>query len=460
MKLDELQGHKPQPDAIEDLKRRNEKLAKINSVLMHRVEQSMDYQANAYSLFQTAIGLEGQVRVRTEELKTALNRLERANDELVAARDAAERANRFKTRFFTAVGHDLLQPLHAARLSISALAEGGGGAQHTRLIGQVDHALSTIEEMLGTILDLSKLEVGNIKPLLHTVALGNLFHSLVYDLEPIARSRSLMLTLRPTEWLVTSDPLMLRRMLQNLLANAVQYTERGRILLAARRRGADVRIDVWDTGPGIPPGERVKIFEEFQRGSAAERSRGGGFGIGLSIIGRMADALGHKVELCSRPGRGTRFSVYVPYAGRTTQLRPRSERTAATTGQAYGLAATRVLVIENDGAVLEAMRQLLDRWGCEARFAVSVSGVEALLDREPAFRPDIILGDYHLDFGESGLRAVDRVREAWASPIPAVIVTADHAADVADKVQAAACELLLKPVKPAELRALIVNLMN
>jgi CheY-like chemotaxis protein len=328
------------------------------------------------------------------------------------------------------------------------------------LIGQVDHALSTIEEMLGTILDLSKLEVGSIKPIPHTVALGNLFHSLVYDLEPIARSRSLMLTLRPTDWLVTSDPLMLRRILQNLLANAVQYTERGRVLLAARRRGADVRIDVWDTGPGIPPGERAKIFEEFQRGSAAERSRGGGFGIGLSIIGRMADALGHKVELCSRPGHGTRFSVHVPYAGRTTQLRSRSERTGATSGQAYGLAATRVLVIDNDGAVLEAMRQLLDRWGCEARFAVSVSGVEALLDREPAFRPDIILGDYHLDFGESGLRAVERVREAWASPIPAVIVTADHAADVAEKVQTAACELLLKPVKPAELRALIVNLMN
>jgi signal transduction histidine kinase len=312
----------------------------------------MDYQANAYSLFQTAIGLEGQVKVRTEELKTALNRLERANDELVAARDTAERANRFKTRFFTAVGHDLLQPLHAARLSISAMAEGGGSAQHTRLISQVDHALSTIEELLGTILDLSKLEVGTIKPIMHTVALGDLFHSLVVDLGPIARSKALMLTLRETNALVTSDPLMLRRILQNLLANAVQYTDHGRILLAARRRGDLVRIDVWDTGPGIPLSERGKIFEEFQRGSAAERSRGGGFGIGLSIIGRMADALGHKVELCSRPGKGTRFSVYAPYAGRTTQLSPRSDKNAAAARQAYGLAATRALVIDNDGAVL------------------------------------------------------------------------------------------------------------
>ncbi len=459
MKLDDGKGTTAAMDVLDDLKRRNEKLAKINSVLMQRVERSMDYQANAYSLFQTAIGLEGQVKVRTEELKTALNRLERANDELVAARDAAERANRFKTRFFTAVGHDLLQPLHAARLSISAMAGGGNSGQHARLIGQVDHALSTIEELLGTILDLSKLEVGTIKPLMHTVALGDLFHSLVVDLGPIARDKALMLTLRETNALVTSDPLMLRRILQNLLANAVQYTERGRILLAARRRGDLVRIDVWDTGPGIPASERGKIFEEFQRGSAAERSRGGGFGIGLSIIGRMADALGHKVELCSRPGKGTRFSVYAPYAGRTTQLSPRSDKTAAAR-QAYGLAATRALVIDNDGAVLEAMRQLLDRWGCEGRFAVSLSGVEALLDREPEFRPDIILADYHLDFGESGLRAVARLRDAWKNAIPAIVITADHASAVADKVQAAGCEILLKPAKPAELRALIVNLLS
>jgi signal transduction histidine kinase len=460
MKLEDGKAGALAMDALEDLRRRNEKLAKINSVLMQRVERSMDYQANAYSLFQTAIGLEGQVRVRTEELKTALNRLERANDELVAARDAAERANRFKTRFFTAVGHDLLQPLHAARLSISAMAEGGISAQHTRLIGQVDHALSTIEELLGTILDLSKLEVGSIKPLMHTVALSDLFHSLVVDLGPIAHSKALMLTLRPTDALVTSDPLMLRRILQNLLANAVQYTERGRILLGARRRGDQVRIEVWDTGPGIAASERVKIFEEFQRGSAAERSRGGGFGIGLSIIGRMADALGHKVELCSRPGQGTRFSVYAPFAGRTTQSSLRSEKNAAAARQAYGLAATRALVIDNDGAVLEAMRQLLDRWGCEARFAVSVLGVEALLDREREFRPDIILADYHLDFGESGLRAVARLRDAWNSSIPAIVITADHATDVAEQIQAAGCEILLKPAKPAELRALIVNLLS
>jgi two-component system, sensor histidine kinase len=460
MRLDDGKGKVLAADAPDDLKRRNEKLAKINAVLMQRVERSMDYQANAYSLFQTAIGLEGQVKVRTEELKTALNRLERANDELVQARDAAERANRFKTRFFTAVGHDLLQPLHAARLSISAMAEGGGSVQHTRLIRQVDHALSTIEELLGTILDLSKLEVGTIKPIMHTVALGDLFHSLVVDLGPIAQNKSLMLTLRETDALVTSDPLMLRRILQNLLANAVQYTDHGRILLAARRRGDLVRIDVWDTGPGIPLSERGKIFEEFQRGSAAERSRGGGFGIGLSIIGRMADALGHKVELCSRPGKGTRFSVYAPYAGRTTQLSLRSDKNAAAARQAYGLAATRALVIDNDGAVLEAMRQLLDRWGCEGRFAVSISGVEALLDREPEFRPDIILADYHLDFGESGLRAVERLRDAWKSSIPAIVITADHASDVANKVQAAGCEILLKPAKPAELRALIVNLLS
>ena len=151
-------------DALEELQRRNAKLAKINAALMQRVERSMDYQANAYSMFQTAIGLETQVRMRTEELKAALHRLERTNDQLTNARDGAERANRFKTGFFTAVSHDLLQPLHAARLSLSALGEMRDDPQQRRLIGQVDHALSTVEELLRTILDISKLESGALRP--------------------------------------------------------------------------------------------------------------------------------------------------------------------------------------------------------------------------------------------------------------------------------------------------------
>ncbi|MGE0022807.1 MAG: ATP-binding protein [Hyphomicrobium sp.] len=447
------------PDVIEELQRRNQKLAKINAALMQRVERSMDYQANAYSMFQTAIGLETQVRARTEELNAALNRLERANEQLTGARDVAERANRFKTGFFTAVGHDLLQPLHAARLSLSALAEIHDDQQNRRLIGQVDHALSTIEELLRTILDLSKLESGALKPSLQAVDIAELFRSVVVDIEPIARDKGLVLTHRGLDVDVVSDPLMLQRMLQNLLVNAVQYTDRGRVLLAARKVAGQVRIDVWDTGPGIAPQEQSRIFDEFHRGAAGLRSRAGGFGIGLATISRMSEALGHRVALCSVVGRGTRFSVFAPLSPERSPVRqaPRGPRAAA---RAYSLSAVKALVIDNDEGVREAMRALLDRWGCEARIVAGLGEIDILIADEPDFRPDIILADFHLDGGEQGLTAVSRLRRAQGRPIQAVVITADHARETAEAVEAAGCEILLKPVKPAELRALITHLMG
>jgi signal transduction histidine kinase len=448
-------------EVIEDLERRNKKLAKINAALMQRVERSMDYQANAYSMFQTAIGLETQVRARTEELKAALNRLERANSQLTSARDGAERANRFKTRFFTAVGHDLLQPLHAARLSLSALGEIHGDQQHMRLIGQVDHALSTIEELLRTILDLSKLDSGAIKPSFQPVGIQDLFRSVLVDIEPIARAKGLIVTMRGRDVAVTSDPLMLRRILQNLLANAVQYTERGRVLLSCRKRGADFRVDVWDTGPGIAPSEQSKIFEEFHRGAAGQRSHAGGFGIGLAIISRMAEALGHGIELCSETGQGTRFSVFVPSAGDVAPPRASGARERQTAAlRAYGLAAMKVVVIDNDAGVRDAMRALLDRWGCDARLLAGLADVEAMIATEPGFRPDIILADFHLDNGEQGLDAVSRLRAASLPTVPAVVITADHSAEVFEAVAKGGCEILRKPVKPAELRALITHLVG
>jgi signal transduction histidine kinase len=445
--------------AREDLERRNKKLAKINAALMQRVERSMDYQANAYSMFQTAIGLEAQVRVRTDELKTALDRLERTNDQLTVARDVAERANRFKTGFFTAVGHDLLQPLHAARLSLSALGEIHDDFQHQRLISQVDHALSTIEELLRTILDLSKLESGALRPSFQTIEVRDLLETVMVDMAPIAREKGLSLTVRAQSAAVSSDPLMLRRMLQNLLANAVQYTDRGRVLLASRKRGSSLRLDVWDTGPGIAPAEQKRIFEEFHRGAAAQRSNAGGFGIGLTIIARMGEALGHRIELCSQPGRGTRFSVFVPLAEDSLFIRPDLRGPGLAASRAYGLGATKVVVIENDQGVREAMRALLERWGCETRLCAGAADVATLIASEPGFRPQVILADYHLDHGESGLAAVARIREATGTPTPTVVITADHSGEIAESVAAAGCEILRKPVKPAELRALLTHLV-
>lgn len=442
------------PLTIEEANRRIEKLTKINAALMNRVERSMGQQETAFSLFQTAIALENEVRIRTDELKTALGRLERANLELMAARDAAERANRSKTGFFTAVSHDLLQPLHAARLTVSTLAELEEGGGRANLVSQIDHALSSIEELLKTILDLSKLEAGVLRPSMQAVSLAEVFDSVAVDLEPLARSKGLGLRLRSPNLFVRSDPLMLRRILQNLVGNSVRYTERGGILLLARRRGEDVRLEVWDTGPGIAAAERERIFDEFQRGAASERTGALGLGLGLSIVRRMAEALGHPLDLISREGRGTCFMIRAPRE--EAPVRPAIR--APVPNRIYGLASARVIVVENEETVIRAMRALLEGWTCEARIARHLGEVEAIV-RENGFKPDIVLADYHLDRGESGIAAVRRLRDLYGDRLPAIVITADHTSGVVEEVRAAQCELMRKPVKPAELRALISHLL-
>lgn len=439
-----------------ELERRLEKLARINAALMQRVERSMDQQANAYSLFQTAIGLEGQVRLRTDQLKTALDRLELANSELMLARDAAERANRFKTRFFTAVGHDLLQPLHAARLTLSAMLDGEADGEQQRLGGQVDHALSTIEELLKTILDLSKLEAGVTEPSVRVIDLGEVFADVAQDLVPIAAAKGLTLDHRATRLLVRSDPLMLRRIVQNLVANAVHYTQTGRIRLLARRRASDVRLEIWDTGPGIAPAESDRIFEEFQRGTASEAARVGGFGLGLSIVQRMAEALDHELGLCSRVGHGSCFTVAAPFAG----LRQPQRISEPNAVPGYGLPASHVLVIDNEPTVVDAMQALLSRWGCDVRVAASADDVDAVFRNEPEFEPDLVLADYHLDRGQTGVAVVSEVRRRLARAVPAIIISADHTLTQATLAPAGPFELLRKPVKPAELRALMLHVIS
>lgn len=448
-------------DVSSDLAKHIVKLEKINTALMHRVERSMDQQANAFSLFQTAIVLEGQIKARTEELKTALANLARANDELTVARDAAERANRFKTRFFTAVGHDLLQPLHAARLSLAELIDCDQQPVTRQLAENVGRALTNIEELLSTILDISKLEAGAFVPAIQPVALGPLFEALAKDIEPIARRKSLDVRWRPTKAVVFSDPLMLRRMLQNLLANGIRYTEKGGLLLAARHGNGNVRIEVWDTGPGIGRDDRERIFEEFQQGRAPSNAGRAGFGLGLSIVKRMAEALDHKLELTSRVGSGSRFAINLPAAGYQSQV---SKQLVTSKVQPqipfnYGAIDAQVVIIENDIAVLDAMHSLLQRWGCDVRVARDVEELEDVMS-EPEFRPKLVVADYHLDQGLTGLDCIARLRGRYSAALPAILITADHSPATAAAARSSSSEILNKPIKPAELRALVRHLVS
>lgn len=462
MSGDVPQPHSPETSreagpAVAALNRRIAKLERINAVLIDRVERAMEHQVNAYSLFQTAIGLETQVRARTEELNAAMSRLERLNQELTRARDAAEQASRFKTRFFTALGHDLLQPLHAARLSMSALTDGGHPGPDQHLLKQIDLSLTSVEELLRTILDLSRLETGIIKPDLRVIDLGELFAMVAGGIEPLVRAKGLVLRVRPSADTVLSDPLMLRRILQNLLANAVQYTSSGQVMLSARRRSTRVRIEVWDTGPGISKDEQTLIFEEFQRGSTSHGARVGGFGLGLSISQRMTAALGHELTVCSKPEHGSCFMLAAPYAGPASDLP--EPAAAASPAAAYDFSGIRVVLIENDANVTEAMRALLEKWSCQ------VSATTGLHDLAPMVadaqsRPAIVIADYHLDHGQSGLACVSHMRAVYGPNLPAIVVTADHSAATAAAVRGAGCELLCKPVRPAELRALLQYLLS
>jgi signal transduction histidine kinase/CheY-like chemotaxis protein len=442
------------PEALE---RRLEKLTKINAVLMDRVERSMDQQGNAFSLFQTAIGLEAKVRARTEELTSVLRRLERSNDALVMAKEEAERANLSKTRFLAAASHDLLQPLNAARLSISVLSEMQATEDTRRLSGQIDQSLQTIEDLIKTLLDISKLDAGVVKPELQAFPLDPVLSALEMSFGPMAAANGLRLRIRRCGLLVRSDPLLLQRVLQNLVSNAVRYTKRGGVLVGVRVRGTQCLIDVVDTGCGIAESERETMFEEFYRGAAAADGTHAGLGLGLAIVQRTVQALGHALGVKSVLGKGSTFRLAVEHAGFAPETQAVPEAWRKNVDNARGAV---VLLIENDQAVLYATRHLLDRWGCRTLWARGLDELGPHLADLHHGAPDIILVDYHLDDGETGLAAIKALRERVGPNVPAIVMTGDRSADIAAEVMAAGYELMHKPIKPAELRALMSHLLG
>ena len=443
-------------DEAVNLRRKLDKLAKINAVLMDRVERSMDQQGNAFSLFQTAIGLDAKVRSRTEELTAVLRRLECSNEALVVAKEEAERANLSKTRFLAAASHDLLQPLNAARLSISVLSDMQGDDDARHLAGQVDQSLQTIEDLIKTLLDISKLDAGVVTPEFQSFPLDSVLSVLEASFAPQAAAKGLKFKIRRSNLLAHSDPLLLQRVLQNLVSNAVRYTAKGGVLVGARRRGCDCVIDVVDTGCGISESERETMFEEFYRGAAAADSAHTGLGLGLSIVQRTVQALGHTLDVKSIPGKGATFRLAVACDGLAPTKRPQPAPEHARVEITRGAA---VVLIENDDQVREATVRLLNNWQCRTLAASQLSALKPLL-AGLGRAPDIILADYHLDDGGIGLDAVKALRDRFGPNIPAVVITGDRSPSVAAEVTAAKCELLHKPTKPAELRALMTHLLG
>jgi signal transduction histidine kinase len=444
-----------EPDQTASLEREIAKLRKINAALMSRVERSTDQQLNAFSLFETAISLDQQVRNRTQQLKQALQSLEKTNGSLSEAKLQAEAASSLKSSVLISVTHDLLQPLNAARLTLSALEEMIASPTGLVLTEQIDRSLATLEDLLRTLLDISKLDAGVLKPEFRPVAISTLFEVLRQEFTPVAAKRHLVLKIRPCAETVLSDPMMLRRILQNLLANALRYTQRGSVLMGCRLKGANVSIEVHDTGPGIPEAQREGIFMEFQRGETSVGDNAG-IGLGLSIVRRFATELGHEIHLKSHLGRGSMFGVTVP---RSTAPEEVASGSAPVLPAFGGMDGAKILLIENDLASAEGLANLLEKWGCDVAIAKSAADARDSI-RALDEIPDVIIADLHLDNGETGIEAVEQIRNAIKTKVPAIIVTADYSPKAASDAASFGHELLKKPIKPAEMRSLLSFLLT
>jgi signal transduction histidine kinase/CheY-like chemotaxis protein len=332
-------------------------------------------------------------------------------DEIRREKQAAEVESRAKTRFLAAASHDLRQPLHALGLYVETLRERMGASEHADLVRQIDRSTATLGETIDELLDVSRLDAGAVEAHPLDLELGPLLERLTEDAAPVAAEKSLDVRLVPTKLRVRSDPVLLARILQNLLVNAVRYTERGRVLVGCRRRGLDVVIEVWDTGPGIPDADRERIFAEFTRGRSPAAA---GTGLGLAIVRGMAELLGHEVSFDSQVGRGTVFRVRVPRARARTHAEA-GAKPAAVAGQLSGTIA----LLEDDEAVRAGTIGLLERWGATVVAAATLDGLLAQLEGAP----DVIVADYDLGGGPNGLEAISLLRERFGTGIPAMIVT-------------------------------------
>ncbi|VIO73358.1 Sensor protein TorS [Bradyrhizobium ivorense] len=386
--------------------------------------------------------LEKRVRDRTEELT-------RLNSELALAKGIAEDANASKTRFLAAASHDILQPLNAARLYVTSLVERQNGGEDSRLVENIDDSLEAIEDILGALLDISRLDAGAMTPAITSFRMADLMRSLEIEFMPIARDKGLDLRFVPCSLPVESDRSLLRRLMQNFISNAIKYTPRGRVLIGCRRHGKQLQISVYDTGVGIPVQKRGEIFKEFHRLEQGARIARG-LGLGLSIVERLARVLNHRIAISANDSGGSAFSVTVPIA---TAVNHTAAVTTATPVSKTPMSGALIVCIENDPAILDGMRTLLTAWDAEV---IAVTDADAAITAIEAAdgRVTGVLVDYHLDRG-NGVAAIREIRRRFGDNIPAILITADRSPAVRSAAREENIAVLNKPVKPASLRALL-----
>ncbi len=432
--------------------RQIQKLRRINTVLIDRIDRLEESRGSAWSMFQAAVALEQEVLTRTRQLEKALADLSQRNRELAVARAAAEEANRSKTRFLRAASHDLLQPLSAARLFLSALADTPMDDHQKELSERLSGAFESVEQLMHAVLDISRLDSQRIEFHRQPVALGELFRRLAAEYAPLAEAKGLRLSFVPTDAVVESDPVFLRRIAQNLVSNAIKYTNQGGVVVGMRRKSGLCWLCVYDSGMGIPAVDRNRIFDEFQRLGNDHGTPG--MGLGLSIVRRACSKLGHPISLSSEAMRGTLFRVGLPPVAEGG-----GDRCAEPPDTALlNLRGRVALVIENDPGMRRGYEMILqDRLGMVARVTGGTAEAVATMGEEP---PDVILADYHLENGDTGVAAIETLRERASRSVPAVMITAHRDPEIARACAAMGVIALEKPVRPSELAEVLGRILG
>jgi signal transduction histidine kinase len=370
------------------------------------------------------------------------------------AREAAEEANVAKSRFLAAAGHDLRQPLHALGFFVDALQEQSLPPDGRVVVGNIRRSVDAMEDLFNSLLDVSRLDAGIVRPRIATIPLAPLMERVRLECEPAARQKDLTLSVVRNSLFVRSDPVLLERVMRNLVANAVRYTDHGRIIFGARRSADAVRIEVWDSGRGIPQDKHREIFQEFRQLDNPQRDRRKGLGLGLAIVERLVKLLDHSLELRSQLGKGSVFAVALP-RGRREEFVP---------GEADGqivvdrdVANSLILVVDDEPDVRDSMLALLGKWRCEVVAAESCSEMLGKLVSIKRM-PDLIVSDFRLQGHENGIDVVARLREEFNAQVPALLITGDTGMEQLREAEESGLHVLHKPLNPSRLRALIANL--
>ncbi|HEX5791965.1 MAG TPA: PAS-domain containing protein, partial [Rheinheimera sp.] len=401
-----------------------------------------------YSDVSAFINTQQQLEQRVAERTQALQQL---NQQLRQAQQKIEATTQAKTRFFAAASHDLMQPFNASALFASLLRDKQTTPELKQLSQNLISSLNSAEELLGAILELTKLDSGVIKAEVQTVSLGALLDDIARDAAVLAQEKGLQLHYIKSKLAVSTDRKLVKRVIQNLLANAIRYTEQGKVILAVKRRGVQLQICVLDSGVGIAPQDQQRIFEEFQQGEQQDQR---GLGLGLAIASRITAILGHSLQLHSVPGKGSCFSILLPLA--TAQPIPPTAPARADTGASF--AGKTILLLDNEPQLRSAVAELLRSW--QINVAAVGQPAEALQAIQQGLKADALLFDYHLDNNATGVEVAGQLAAHFGVNVPVVIHSADHSEAVREHALNAGYYFLLKPLKAAALKKLFQRLLR